>query len=370
MKKLTFICLIAFAALLSTSAANIYQKIMQPFMNGPKKDLFKVYHTIFKKDYDLNTEEGMKRYRAFKENLKYINEENSKNLGYKLGFTPFTDLTNEEYVSTYLSNPEQMQSKYNFENAQPKVDRKEKNIKRGYTPGSTNIDWSSVMSPVRDQGKCGSCWSFATQLAVEANYKIQTQRSIVASVQQMVDCSNTGGNFGCRGGNYPAAFNYLKINGVALESDYPYTSGPTNKANTCQYDRSKVLRIVSDFNSCNNCDIDTWISMLQNGPIAVYMSMSHRAVQNYVYGIMTISSCTTFNHAVVAVGIQNDGQSDYLIVQNSFGTNWGENGFFRIRISETMDGCYLLREAFQPIINTSAAYFNNSPFLQKRFPSS
>ena len=80
---------------------------------------------------------------------------------------------------------------------------------------------------------------------------------------------------------------------------------------------------------------------------------------------MTISSCQTFNHAVVAVGLQNDGQSDYLIVQNSFGTNWGENGFFRIRISDTMDGCGLLQHAYQPIINTSAASFNNPPFLQK-----
>ena len=98
------------SVMVSHTDNDIRRSILSSFQDKPKKELFKVYHFLFQKKYDLNTEEGLNRYRTFKSNLKFIESQNAKNSGFTLGITDFTDLTAEEFRKTRLSkiDPEQV----------------------------------------------------------------------------------------------------------------------------------------------------------------------------------------------------------------------------------------------------------------------
>jgi C1A family cysteine protease len=149
------------------------KNILKNFMNEKPKELFKVYHFLYKKPYDLNTEEGIARYRIFKKKLAYIKETNAKNLPYKLGLNHFTDYTNEEYRklltkrniqggelenlligATPLMTPFE-QKPFLFDDYVDEEEHPDSGL-------NTNIDWRSKFNPIRDQGQCGSCWTFST----------------------------------------------------------------------------------------------------------------------------------------------------------------------------------------------------------------
>lgn len=246
-------------------------------------------------------------------NLAKIAAHNAdKTQTHTLGVTQFSDLTQEEFVSKYLTT---------------KVNEKFTDVShsRTATPSNGDIDWvaSGKVSKVKNQGQCGSCWAFSATAAMESAFLIAGQ-SVLLSEQQLVDCSRAYGNQGCSGGWMDSAFKYVIDHGIANEAEYPYVARNQN----CGKDggASKISGFV-DVPGCENLE-----NALSARPVSVAVDAS--VWSQYRGGV--ISSCgTNVNHGVLLVG-SNDG---FWKIKNSWGEGWGENGFVRLAKGNTCAVC-------------------------------
>ncbi|KAM2273208.1 hypothetical protein TB1_042161 [Malus domestica] len=164
--------------------------------------------------------EKERSFQIFKDNLRYIDEKNSKNLSYKLGLNRFVDLLNEEYRNTYLGAKTRAQMK-RVSNRNIKSDRYAPHVGDSLLD---SVDWrkEGAVSPVKDQGSCGSCWTFSTISAVEGINKLVTDDLISLYEQELVNYDRTY-NEGCNGGLTDYGFKFIINNdGIDSEEDYPY----------------------------------------------------------------------------------------------------------------------------------------------------
>ncbi|KAK6130863.1 hypothetical protein DH2020_035381 [Rehmannia glutinosa] len=265
--------------------------------------------------------EKEKRFQIFKDNLRYIDEQNAvADRSYKLGLNRFADLTNEEYRKTYLGvRPD---GKRRLTGA--KSDRYEP-ILGDSLPDS--IDWreKGAVVAVKDQGSCGSCWAFSTIAAVEGINQIATGSLISLSEQELVDC-DTSYNEGCNGGLMDYAFQFIiKNGGIDSEEDYPYKGrdGRCDQYRTPSYNEKALQKAVALVN-----------------PLVLLLKP----------GIFT-GKCGELDHGVAAVGYGTEDGKDYWIVRNSWGASWGEKGYIRMqRNVETKTGlCGIAVEPSYPI---------------------
>jgi len=219
---------------------------------------------------------------------------------------------------------------------------------------------SSLVSP-KNQEQCGCCWAFSAAGALESNYQIKHGGSPISlSEQQLVSCDTT--DDGCDGGLSNYAFRYVKTNGIELEANYPFTSASGSVAK-CKYTSTKATYKNTGYNYCTNddttgetnssgCSLTQWQAYLAKGPFSVYMEADSNDFQNYASGVLTLSSSDCSNgsdHAVLAVGWGTANGVQFVLVRNSWGTSWGESGYFRIAYSpSTSDTCYITGSAFQP----------------------
>jgi len=362
MKKMLIIL-----ALLLTITCNIEVErlILDSFKDGPKKEYFKVFHHIYKKDYDINSEEAIIRYSAFKQNLKIIEETNAQNLSYQLGINQFADLTKEEFTEKHLMDPHEKRKAITatIRNLREEgyFDLNADNDDEGYfdlnadsdTSPSTNayapLDHRKFLLPPRDQKNCGSCWSFATTGAVEAAIAIRRNVTEYLSTQHLIDCDTS--NNGCKGGLYPGSFKYAVQYGMVSEKVYPYKEMKNKCAVPSNAVRTKItsFQFCTNYSSAPNCSVDKVYSLLKSGPLAIGIDGS--TIQLYKGGIFT-ATCTSDTHAVVLVGYGVDTitKREYFIVRNSWGPNWGENGYIRVaRNDSNKRSCFATNEAFLPI---------------------
>jgi len=169
--------------------------ILDSMMNKPVKEIFKTFHSLHKKTYNLNSEEGLKRYRIFKANMKWNKEKNAK-LGRQVyGVTPFMDITDEEFKKSHLMDPVEMEKHLGFKDSpsfKNNFDLKDGTV----TP---QIDWRGLYegNPCKNQGDCGSCWSFSANAVIEANYRKEFGVKKDLSVQYLLDCDLN--DSGCNG---------------------------------------------------------------------------------------------------------------------------------------------------------------------------
>jgi len=224
---------------------------------------------------------------------------------------PLSDSTEKEF-SKMLGTSEKSESDHHAEEHQM--------LEGEILTGTKN--WTgSCSTPVKDQGQCGSCWSFAGTTVVETAHCIKTNALLTLAPQQNVDC-NTG-CYGCDGGWAYKAFNYFKTYGAELESAYPYTGVD----GTCKYSASKSTGIKTTGYKSVAANTTSMISAANNGPLAVAINASSYAFQTYKSGVLSGTCSTSCNHAVTLVGYNTDASTPYWIVRNSWGSSWGAGGF-------------------------------------------
>lgn len=260
-------------------------------------------------------------------NHKHIEYVNSRNLTYTLAHNKFSGMSSEEFsqyvgsfqivndLSTEMAYESQPQSAYM----------------------ETSVNWvdKGAVTPVKDQGQCGSCWSFSTTGALEGAYYIKYGELIEFSEQQLVDCDNFkngGTDHGCNGGLMDNAFTWIKKNGgLCLEKDYPYTSGTTRSSGTCEDECAVVdnSKVVSFYDVSKSSD-DAMMQALSKQPVSIAIQADQKDFQLYKSGVFTGECGTQLDHGVLAVGYGTEKGEDYYLVKNSWSEQWGDGGYIKL----------------------------------------
>ncbi|XP_059653744.1 cysteine protease RD19A-like [Cornus florida] len=292
---------------------------------------FSIFKRKFGKSYATHEEHDY-RFAVFKANLRRARHHQKLDPSASHGVTQFSDLTPAEFRRKHLG----------LNRLRLPVDAKEAPI----LPTNdlpTDFDWRDhgAVSAVKNQGSCGSCWSFSATGALEGAHFLATGKLVSLSEQQLVDCDHEcdpedarSCDSGCRGGLMNSAFEYtLKSGGLMREEDYPYTG--TDRG-TCKFDETKIAASVSNFSVVSLDEDQIAANLVKNGPLAVAINAVF--MQTYVGGVSCPYICSKrLDHGVLLVGYGEAGyapirmkEKPYWIIKNSWGEHWGENGFYKI----------------------------------------
>jgi len=310
--KITLVALLACVAV--ASALHAEEEYQSFFTNFVIK---------FKKSYDVT--EMFNRFHIFKRNIDLIDQHNEEaakgKWTFTLGVNHLADITNEEYQQMlgYHSSKDVSGSPVYSHRA---------------TGVPTKFDWrpKGAVTPVQDQGQCGSCWAFSATAAMEGGYFQQSGKLIKLSEQMCVDCVNNGADTCDLGGEMHDC--YLQViaqGGDMLESDYPYTA---TSGNPCAFVSSKaVANVFTGYTNVTVGDENALMQASANHVVSVGIDASSFLFQLYSTGVYNDPSChndaADLDHGVTVVGYDHDSASglDYWIVKNSWGAYWGQSGY-------------------------------------------
>jgi len=302
--------------------------------------LWSIWKTQHQKEY--SSIEEPTRFGIFVENFNKVQRLNAEEEDLRFVLNKFADLTTYEFKAIYASSGF-------FEPHRKFVGRNSVRFPVGNLPAS--VDWrdKGAVTPVKDQGQCGSCWTFSTTGVIEGAYFIKNGKLLSFSEQQIVDC-DTDQNEGCNGGWPYLAVEYAAKNGLELESDYPYTA----QDGKCQYKKAKAVTVASGYQFVTANDTDQLKSALVNSPVSVLIEADEDVFQFYSSGVIRKNCGANLDHAVLAVGYQKLGLYEAFIVKNSWGTSWGSAGYVNIGTNQKQNNgqgvCGILA---QPLISTN-----------------
>jgi len=234
------------------------------------------------------------------------------------GITKFMDLTPKEFKSIILMSKLP---------PLPKGPVAPQNVSSG---APSSYDWrtrAGVVSPVYNQGQCGSCWAFSATENIESQWALKGHGLQSLSMQQIVDCDTT--SYGCNGGWTSSAYQYImSAGGQEYYQNYPYTA----VTGSCHFDASHIDAKLSGWSYVTESDNEPAMVnyLVANGPLSICVDAE--PWQYYNGGVLMASQCSTsIDHCVEAIGYNQAANPPYWIVRNSWGADWGIAGYIYLQ---------------------------------------
>jgi cathepsin L len=299
---------------------------------------FETYVKEYSKPYGNGTKEFVMRRDIFSANLANILKHNKLNGSAKQGVNHFSDMTNEEF-NGMLGYKKVLSPKTGFKLGGA---AKEREFVKGDLP--SRVDWreKGAVTPVKDQGHCGSCWTFAAAETIESHWFLKTGQLVELSEQQIASCAKNpnhcGGTGGCQGGTSQLAFQHVIDNG-GITTEWQYSYGSYEGSNyACEWNATTThpaAYLESFVDLPSNQYWPLMDAVANHGPVAISVDAS--TWRNYEGGVWDgcDQASPTINHAVQLVGYGSDpAHGDYWLVRNSWTSTWGEGGYIRLKRQE------------------------------------
>ena len=317
-----FLILIVHIGLLSTIDANPVES------NGKYHQFIFISYTLFSFQFLIDGLLSDSLLHKFKENYLKVETHNKRQeeITFETNLNEFSGLSHDEFMAKFLSKDLNQSAIVDLPG-----DQLEPTMQNDYTQLPNRFDWRDygMVTPVRHQGSCGTCWSFTNTGAVETLYANKYGQLVELSEQEINDCLRTGSfkNWGCNGGWPHNGFYYAMNTGLVAERDSPYLQ----KDAYCPSNRNMKRYKIRGYSKISYGDEQEMKRVVATyGPIAVAIDASDWGFAYYSKGVYTSRTCkkNVHNHAVLVVGYGTENGLDYWLIKNSWGTNWGEVCFF------------------------------------------
>jgi len=288
--------------------------------------LFSKYARHHSKTYTVAEVE--RRFAIFQTNLDYIQHHNAETAAgvhsFKLGLTQFADMTNAEYRKIL---------RFHAGKPSREVDVLPEPSDEELAALPASVDWrtAGIVTDVKNQGSCGSCWSFSSTGSLEGAHAQATGTLVSLSEENLVDCV-LGGADNCETGGWMSqAFDYVISNGgIDTEASYPYVG---TDGNPCTYSAANSGATISSYVNITSGSESALQTAAAARTVSVAIDASSMEFQLYTSGVYDDSTCQSglgdLDHGVLVVGYGNDAASgkDYWLVKNSWTASWGLDGY-------------------------------------------
>merc|ERR1711934_27945 len=296
------------------------------------------YLATFNKNYE-NQEEFAMRVNRYVEVDAFIQEHNETNASYSVGHNQFSDWTAAEYKSILGYKRDELRT--------PKTPKQFDTSRN-----ASSVNWvdAGAVTPVKNQGQCGSRWSFSTTGALEGAYEIASGNLVSLSEQQFVDCDKV--DSGCSGGLMDNGFNFAKSNALCTEESYPYKAkGGTCAAASCTVGLAKGT--VTGYKDVSADSESAMMSAVSQQPVSIAIEADKSVFQLYKSGVLQSTRGSSLDHGVLLVGYGTEDGTDYWKVKNSWGASWGDAGYVKLLRGKGGSGeCGLLKQASYPVVSS------------------
>jgi len=304
-------------------------KLSPPFTDAELKDAFVYFQKTYNRVYQ-DADEFNVRFANFKNNMDVAQQLQKQNPRARFGVTKFSDYNEAELARLRMVNFNATEYKTKLSQVPVKSSFRKSSL---HAPNPTTYDWgqAGVITSVYNQGQCGSCWAFSATETIESYYALAGGQLTSLAMEQIVDCDT--GDDGCNGGFPANAYQYVEsAGGIEPYSDYPYTA-ENGYSGECQFNSGDILVQVTNYQSLSG-ERGLYNQLSSAGPVSVCVDAS--SWPQYQGGVLT--SCgNDVDHCVQATGYVGYGSGGaYWNVRNSWGTDWGEDGYIWVQIGQDL----------------------------------